>query len=191
MLTFKYFSNGEPCNPLEERKFIISKSKLLELFNTCKRCHRRATASVQQTVGTMVRVGAECEFCGFSWQWSSQPSLGNIPAGNLALSASILFSGALSAKVLRVLQCMGVATITRRTFYSNQASILFPAIARVWNRHQEMYVRQAVDRGEPLVIGGDVRADSPGHCAKFGSYSTIDLEEGIVIDIQLVQVLHN
>lgn len=54
-----------------------------------------------------------------------------------------------------------------------------------------MYVRQAVDRGEPLVIGGDGRANSPGHCAKFGSYSTIDLEEGIVIDIQLVQVLHN
>lgn len=42
-----------------------------------------------------------------------------------------------------------------------------------------MYVRQAVDRGDPLVIGGDGRADSP------------DLEEGIVIDIQLVQVLHN
>lgn len=98
MLTFKCFSNEEPCNPVEERKFIISMSKLLELFSTCKRCHRRATASVQQTVGTMVRVGAECEFCGFSWQWSSQPSLRNITAGNLAYSAGILFSGALSAK---------------------------------------------------------------------------------------------
>lgn len=127
----------------------------------------------------MVRVGAECEFCGFSWQWSSQPSLRNITAGNLAYSAGILFSGALSAKGLRVLQCMGVATISRRTLYSHQASILFPAIAGVGNRHQEMYVRQAVDRGDPLVIGGDGRADSP------------DLEEGIVIDIQLVQVLHN
>lgn len=91
-------NNEEPCNPVEERKFIISMSKLLELFSTCKRCHRRATASVQQTVGTMVRVGAECEFCGFSWQWSSQPSLRNITAGNLAYSAGILFSGALSAK---------------------------------------------------------------------------------------------
>lgn len=127
----------------------------------------------------LVRVGADCEFCGFSWQWSSQPSLGNLPAGKLALSASILFSGALSAKGLRVLQCMGVATISRRTFYSHQASILFPAIAGVWNRHREMYVRQAVDRGDPLVIGGDGRADSP------------DLEEGIVIDIQIVQVLQN
>lgn len=45
----------------------------------------------------------------------------------------------------------------------------------------------AEERGEPLVLGGDGRADSPGHCAKYGSYSTIDLEQGIVVDIQLVQ----
>lgn len=42
----------------------------------------------------------------------------------------------------------------------------------------------AEERGEPLVLGGDGRADSPGHCAKYGS---IDLEQGIVVDIQLVQ----
>ncbi|XP_056000372.1 uncharacterized protein LOC125656629 isoform X1 [Ostrea edulis] len=180
-------NNEKPYNPLDEEKFIVSRSKLLELFSSCKRCHRHATATVHQVIGTMARISAECEFCGFTWQWSSQPSLGNIPVGNLGLSASILFSGALAAKVLRVLQFMGVATITSRTFYSHQASVLFPVIARVWNRHQETYARQAVERGEPLIVGGDGRADSPGHCAKFGSYSTIDLEKGIVIDIQLVQ----
>ena len=52
------------------------------------------------------------------------------------------------------------------------------------------YVIRAEDRGKPLVIGGDGRADSPGHCAKYGSYSTIDLEEGTVNDIQLVQVMN-
>lgn len=31
---------------------------------------------------------------------------------------------------------------------------------------------------------------TPGHCAKYGSYSTIDLEQGIVVDIQLVQVIY-
>lgn len=154
----------------------------------CKKCHRHATARIHQVVGTMARINSECEFCGFTWQWSSQTSIGNIPAGNIALSAGILFSGALAAKVFRVLQCMGVATISRRTFYSHQASVLFPAITHVWSRHQEVYVRGASERGKPLVVGGDGRADSPGHCAKYGSYSTIDLEEGVVIDIQLVQV---
>lgn len=60
-------------------------------------------------------------------------------------------------------------------------------MARVWDKHQRDYVRMADERGEPLVLGGDGRADSPGHCAKYGSYSTIDLEQGIVVDIQLVQ----
>lgn len=48
----------------------------------------------------------------------------------------------------------------------------------------------AEERGEPLVLGGDGRANSPGHCAKYGSYSTIDLEQAIVVDIQLVQVIY-
>ncbi|XP_056014379.1 uncharacterized protein LOC125647123 [Ostrea edulis] len=173
-----------PHNPLEERKFIVSESQLLDLFNCCKMCHRFARADVQQVVGTMVRIVTECMFCGYSWQWCSQPSIGTIPAGNLALSASILFSGALAAKVLRVLQCMGVATISRRTFATHHSSILFPSIARVWNSQQMEYVRRCQQKGQPLVIGGDGRADSPGHSAKYGSYSTIDLEEGIVIDIQ-------
>lgn len=34
-----------------------------------------------------------------------------------------------------------------------------------------------------------MRADSPGHCAKYGSYSMMDLEANRIIDIQLVQVI--
>jgi solute carrier family 8 (sodium/calcium exchanger) len=182
------FIRPEDCNPLEEKKFMVSSSKLLELFNTCKKCNRLATASIQHIIGTMVKIKAECDFCCFTWQWCSQPYLGSIPAGNIGLSASILFSGAIATKVLRVLECMGVATISRRTFTSHQSAILFPAISRVWDKRQREYIARAEERNQPLVIGGDGRADSPGHCAKFGSYSTIDLEHGTVIDIKLVQV---
>ena len=38
------------------------------------------------------------------------------------------------------------------------------------------------------MLGGDGRADSPGHSAKFGSYTTMELQKKVVIDIQLVQV---
>ncbi|XP_061195124.1 uncharacterized protein LOC133203337 [Saccostrea echinata] len=129
--------SGTSSNPLEERKFIVSRSQLLDLFNTCKIYHRYAKADVQQVIGTMVRIAAECMFCGYSWQWCSQLSIGTIPSGNLALSASILFSGALTAKVLRVLKCMGVAIISTRTFLTHQSSILFPSIARVWDNQQK------------------------------------------------------
>ena len=42
--------------------------------------------------------------------------------------------------------------------------------------------------GRDLVLGGDGRADSPGHCAKFGSYTMLELHANVVIDVQLVQV---
>lgn len=40
----------------------------------------------------------------------------------------------------------------------------------------------------PLILGGDGRADSPGHSAKFGSYTVVELKRKVVIDVQLVQV---
>ena len=39
-----------------------------------------------------------------------------------------------------------------------------------------------------LVIGGDGRSDSPGHSAKYGSYSMLELNLNKIVDIQLVQV---
>ena len=43
-----------------------------------------------------------------------------------------------------------------------------------------------------LVIGGDGRAESPGHSAKFGSYTVMESKKEVGIDISLVQVsTHN
>ena len=44
--------------------------------------------------------------------------------------------------------------------------------------------------GRTVVLGGDGRADSPGHSAKYGTYNMLDLDEDVVVDIQLVQVQH-
>ena len=39
-----------------------------------------------------------------------------------------------------------------------------------------------------FVLGDADRADSPGHSAKFGSYTMMELKKRIVLDLQLVQV---
>ena len=49
-------------------------------------------------------------------------------------------------------------------------------------------IAAAQNRKLPLNLGGDGRANSPGHSVKFGSYSVIDLDQNKVIDFQLVQV---
>ena len=111
-----------------------------------------------------------------------------MPAGNILLSAAILFSGATPGKVLRLLDHMQVASISDRTFYRHQNRFLEPAILAVWEGKQSRLLEQCKALGSPLSIGGDGRADSPGHSAKYGSYGLIDLDTNKVIHIELVQV---
>jgi len=118
----------------------------------------------------------------------SQPSIRDIPAGNILLSAAILFSGATPGKVLRMLNHMQVACISDRTFYRHQSRFLEPAIMTVWEGEQSMLLAECKARDSALSIGGDGRADSPGHSAKYGSYGLIDLDTNKVIHIELVQV---
>ena len=65
---------------------------------------------------------------------------------------------------------------------------LTPTVSYVWLKHQSYLIEELKKSKKPLIIGGDGRADSPGHSAKFGSYSMMDLESMNIIDIQLVQV---
>jgi len=118
----------------------------------------------------------------FAFKWDSQPVINDVPAGNILLSAAILFSGSLPSKTLQVLRIYGCASIR------HQSSFLQPAICNVWNEHQAGLFKQLRREKRPLIIGGDGRADSPGHSAKFGSYSLMELQKKVIIDIQLVQV---
>lgn len=111
-----------------------------------------------------------------------------MPAGNILLSAAILYCGALPTKILRVLKLLKCASISNRTFFKHQRQYLQPSISSVWNKHQAEIIRQLKGEKRPLVLGGDGRADSPGHSAKFGSYTLMELKKRVVIDVQLVQV---
>ncbi|XP_059909430.1 uncharacterized protein LOC132459064 [Gadus macrocephalus] len=46
---------------------------------------------------------------------------------------------------------------------------------------------QQLSEERKVILGGDTRADSPGHCAKFGSYTMMDLNTKTIVDLQLVQ----
>jgi hypothetical protein len=111
-----------------------------------------------------------------------------MPAGNIMLSAAILYSGSIPAVALRMLKHYKCVSISRTTFFEHQRTILHPAILNVWTKHQAKFIDELKAAGKPLVVGGDGRCDSPGHCAKFGSYSMLDLDQGKVLDLQLVQV---
>ena len=94
-----------------------------------------------------------------------------IPSGNLLLSASILISGCLTKQTLRLLESMNCQSITSRTFTNHQQWFLYPAIENIWSQKRTQILEEKKKSNLSLVIGGDGRADSLGHLAKYGSYT--------------------
>ena len=181
-----------PKQPLhKERKFIIFSSNLLALLAWCHcpQCGCQDVTNQMREVGTLLILMLFCSSCQARSVWHSQPYCHYTPAGNILLSSAILFAGATAGNVLKVLEHMGVACISTRTFFRHQRHILIPAIQRIWEQQQQFSIAllQLEQQQRDIVLGGDGRADSPGHSAKYGSYSTLELESNTVLDIQLVQ----
>ena len=53
-----------------------------------------------------------------------------------------------------------------------------------------MLLTRFINEQKPLVLAGDGKADSPGHCAKYGFYSVIELSCSKVLDFNRF-VVHN
>ena len=162
-------------------------SALLELLHQCPKC-TCTCSNVFRQLGTCIIVAQRCTTCTFTRTWHSQPIERNKPLGNLFLSASMLFSGVSPAKFIRALEFFSCISFDERTFYRYQRYYLQPAVSAVWERQQTTLIKDVKTRGQPLTLGGDGRADSPGHSAKYGSYSVLDFESGKVLDIWLIQV---
>ena len=136
--------------------------------------------------GTMVVIEQVCKE-GHKKIWSSQPRNGTMPQGNLLLAAGIFFSGCSPNKVLKCLRHCNIATFGYRTFNLLQRSYLIPAVFHVWKMEQDKIFQDLKKSGKKVVLGGDGRCDSPGHSAKYGSYTMMEIDRSRILDIQLVQ----
>ena len=171
-----------------QAKFIVFASNLMQLFEMCPKCHSRTCGKICYINGSMVKIEQNCQICHHISYWFSQPFVGGKPAGNLLQSAGILLSGSIPTKVLRMYKQMNIPSISMSTYINHQRYYLYHSIAHVWRNYQQDYIDDTVASGRSVSLAGDGRCDSPGHCAKYGSFNVLDLEENAVVDIQLVQV---
>jgi len=172
----------------QQNKYIVFQSSLWQLFEDCSLCRSKCEIH-SSTQGSLLRVRQQCtnSRCDFSRQWDSQPMVQNTPAGNIMMSAAILFCGASYSKTLRVFDTIGIVSISESTFKKHSREYLQPTVYQVWKTEQEKLFHCLQSMSGKLEIGGDGRADSPGHCAKYGSYTTLETRINKVIDVQLVQ----
>ena len=168
--------------------YLVFESALFLLFMTFRFCFRSTSDVRKAIIGSFVRIMQFCSICKRTWSWESQPFIGNVPAGNLYTSAAILYAGAFPAKALRLFTILKCAMITSKTYFRHQRQILQPAVRLTWERHQQSLFETLKAKKKGLVLSGDGRADSPGHSAKYGSYTVIELSCNKVVDFKLVQV---
>jgi len=170
--------------------YIISWTHLLMLLQlwACKCCGEKQQHIQRVTRGTMLQVVFVCSRCSNQSKWNSQGYTGNIPTGNILLSSAIMASGALATQCLKIFQHMKVASISPRTFFRQQQLYILPSIRKVWNHTQTWLLATLQAEQRDLVLGGDGRADSPGHSAKYGCYTFLEMKANVIIDTRLVQV---
>ncbi|XP_072175107.1 uncharacterized protein [Diadema setosum] len=178
---------GVDVLPQDDTKYLVFEKQLLDLFRLCRHCRSGNVSITKRLMGTMLIISSECWTCNKTEKWESQSYLGNQAAGNVLLSAATLFAGGSWAKMQRILKNLKVAAINEQTFYKIQREILQPVIERKWAIEQQKVADELSARGTPLVIAGDGRADSPGHSAKFGVYTGLEVTTNKIIDIELVQ----
>ena len=80
--------------------------------------------------GTFLRIKQSCP-CGYERTWDSQPFIKNLPAGNILLSAAVLFAGATVTKVFKVFRHLGLVSTSVRSFFFHQTKYLQPVVEHV------------------------------------------------------------
>ena len=178
-------SKGITINAQDDTKFIVFKQELMELLNRCPTCGAVVIEKQQSTQGTQLFVTLTC-INGHNYLWKSQPMLDGMAAGNLLTSASILLSGSSYTKVASLADILKLKFLSERSYYNIQDQYLLPVINESWEKEQKSVFEKLGDK--ELWLSGDGRCDSPGHNAKYGTYTMIDQETDKIVDFNIVQV---
>ncbi|KAK0138496.1 hypothetical protein N1851_024974 [Merluccius polli] len=124
---------------------------------------------------------------GCSYRWQSQPTLsGTKGEGNLLLAASVFFSGIHFAKFKRFCNNMNLQTICEDTYTRLRKTFVFPVVEKTWAKEQSAVLTDMKSREEEVVLCGDGRCDSPGHSAKYCTYTFLDVQSQKVVDFKVV-----
>ena len=119
--------------------------------------------------------------------WYSQPLLKRAAVGNLLICSSILFTGNTFTRLQNFASCLGLKFLSERVFYRHQERYLFPVVNDAWKR-EEATVIEELSNKDIVNLNGDGRSDSPGHSAKYGTYTMMETNTGKIATFNVVQV---
>ena len=174
----------------EERTSLVYGKNLYELLTHCPRCGSPVDRSlINEVKNTSMQLhlritcSRECDT-----EWRSWPLVVNLKGlGNLFVTTSIAFSGIPFAKFERFAKFFNLKSISDKLFYQLRRDAVFPVVVKKW-KQQRKRMLQLSKQQEKVVLVGDGRCDSPGHSAKYCTYTFMEANTGNVVDTVVVPV---
>lgn len=174
----------------QEKKAVVSESKLLELFRFCQTCGHVIDSRQVSYIGSQMRVKWECTN-DHKGVWNSCPSERGMPQSNLILAAAVLFTGSTYTRLEEWAKLVNLQIFSSRTFYDIQNTYLHPVIDDESEKQQrdilaKLFLKQ--QEGENPHLCSDGRSDSPGFNAKYTTYTFMTDPGKEIVRSELVQV---
>ncbi|KAK7124653.1 hypothetical protein R3I94_018890 [Phoxinus phoxinus] len=102
--------------------------------------------------------------------------------GDFMLSSNILLSRNNYRKVALLFKFMSMGMVTESTFYRIQDAYCIEPVQEYWDKTRAE-VLDRLRQNDHVVLLGDGRMDSPGHCAQYCTYTTIEQDSRDVVHI--------
>ena len=170
--------------------FLVSRDALLKLLRRCTECGALMDTELRRGAGgAAVTAAGRCPAYSRRSEWRSSELVPGtkIARVDLLVSSAILFTGSEVSQALRLFKFMEVAVGTPATFHRHQVAHLHKAIRYVWRQKQQEHLESLRGKQE-LVLGGDGRHSTVGHCALYYTYSVKDTASRKLVHVEQVHV---
>ena len=178
-LSNDHFSEQEHLEeqlPSNNSSFIVYWSSLILLLQYCLSCPAKALTSGVFIQGSALVVELICEDSHILL-WRSQPRPSNFYEGNILSAASILFSANTFSKIKKYFELACISFMSHTSYYNLQRDYLFGVANEAW-----------VNEGKRrCVFSGDRRCESPGHNAKYLTYTFLEHSINKIVAMSLTQ----
>ena len=173
-------------NTPSKTAFVVYWSSLILLLRNCLTCSLPATIKNIKVKGSQLIVKLACPNHHENI-WKSQSTVNRYSQGNLTLSAAVLFSANTFEKIAKYFDIANIHWITKTSYYAVQRKFLTRVVHLNYSRMNTSLVDRLKNEGE-CKLSGDGRHDSPGHSAKYVTYSLMNQQTNEIVAFTITQV---
>jgi hypothetical protein len=174
---------------VKQDRVVVDVNTLLPLFeNGCQHhsCSGNSKVTTSKTEAGVLCIYWNCTN-GHQGRWTSSRLLcqkegQNIYTNSILLATAVIITGNNYDKMLMFCKFMNLGFISKATFSRLQRNYVIPAITSLWDEMKtDVWTLLAK---ETIILCGDGRNDSPGHCAKYCTYILMEQFLNVIVDVE-------